>query len=400
MPNNQQKPKHIVLVAGEESGDQHAAALVKQLKQTDPSLIFTAIGGKHLEAEGIELISDLARYGVTGITEVLRHFKTIKKAFRAISAHLEKTKPDLLILVDYPGFNLRLAKFAKQKLGIQILYYVSPQLWAWKPGRIHTIKASVDHMAVIFPFEKKIYEDAAVPVSFVGHPLIKSLQQCRASAPTREALGLPENKQLLAVLPGSRTHEVERHLPLLSRVAETLHAHFPDLHVVIPIAKTLSPEIIKKHWHTTTVPYSLIKGRAAQVVTCSDVVVVASGTASLECALLEKPMCIIYKTGLIAYLAASVLLRVQYIGLCNLLVNRMIVPELLQYDFNHTELTQVLTELLSPNKNHLAKKIQVELKALNQSLSEEQADCSLPELVAHLLDRKKSTQSLTKRVAS
>jgi len=390
MPN-QQKPKHVVLVAGEESGDQHAAALVKKLKQTDTSFVFTGIGGKHLEAEGIELISDLARFGVTGITEVLRHFSTIKKAFRAICAHLEETKPDLLILVDYPGFNLRLAKFAKQKLGIKILYYVSPQLWAWKPGRIKTIKASVDHMAVIFPFEKKIYEDAAVPVSFVGHPLIKSLKLCHASAPTREAFGLPQEKQLLAILPGSRTHEIERHLPLLSRAAETLHANYPDLHIVIPIAKTLSLKKIKQHWHASAVPCSFIEGHAAEVVTCSDAVVVASGTASLECALLEKPMCIIYKTGLIAYLAASVLLRVQYIGLCNLLVNRMIVPELLQYDFNHTELTQVLSQLLSSDQKNLTKKIQTELKALKQSLSEEQADCSLPELVLQLLDRGKNS---------
>lgn len=385
------RPKHIVLVAGEESGDQHAAALVKKLKQTDTSFVFSGIGGKHLEAEGIELISDLARFGVTGITEVLRHFSTIKKAFRAIRAHLEKTKPDLLILVDYPGFNLRLAKFAKQTLKINILYYVSPQLWAWKPGRIKTIQASVDHMAVIFPFEKKIYEDAGVPVSFVGHPLIESLKQCNASAPTREAFGLPENKQLLAILPGSRTHEIERHLPLLSRVAETLHTQFSDLHVVIPIAKTLSLEKIKQHWHASTVPYTLVEGHAAEVITCSNAVVVASGTASLECALLEKPMCIIYKTGFIAYLAASILLRVQYIGLCNLLVNRMIVPELLQYDFNHTELTQVLTQLLSSDQKNLAKKIQTELKALKQSLSEEQADCSLPELVLQLVDRDKNS---------
>lgn len=387
---NQQKPKHIVLVAGEESGDQHAAALVKQLQKTDMSFVFTGMGGQHLEAEGVQLISDLARYGVTGITEVLRHFSVIKKSFRAILAHLEATKPDLLILIDYPGFNLRLAKFAKQKLGLKILYYVSPQLWAWKPGRIKTIKASIDHMAVIFPFEKKIYEDAAVPVSFVGHPLIESLNLCHASVPTRAGLGLPEHKQLLAILPGSRTHEIERHLPLLSRVAETLHRQFPDLHVVIPIAKTLSLETVKKHWHTTTVPYSFIEGRAAEVVTCSDAVVVASGTASLECALLEKPMCIIYKTGLIAYLAASVFLRVQYIGLCNLLVNRMIVPELLQYDFNHTELTRVLSQLLSSDQKNLTKKIQFELKALKQSLSEEQADCLLPELVLYLLEREKS----------
>jgi len=390
MPN-QQKPKHVVLVAGEESGDQHAAALVKQLKQTDTSFVFTGIGGKHLEAEGVELISDLARFGVTGLTEVIRHFSTIKKAFRAICTHLKENPPDLLILVDYPGFNLRLANFAKQTLDIQILYYVSPQLWAWKPGRIKHIQASVDHMAVIFPFEKKIYEDAGVPVSFVGHPLIKSLHACNASAPTREAFGLPQNKPLLAILPGSRTHEIEHHLPLLSRVAETLHTQFPELHVVIPIAKTLQPKQIEQHWHATTVPYTFIEGHAAEVVTCSDAVVVASGTASLECALLNKPMCIIYKASLISYLAASVFIRVRYLGLCNLLANRMIVPELLQYDFNHTELTQVLTQLLSSDQKNLTKKIQTDLKALKQSLSEEQADCSLHVLVLHLLDREKNS---------
>lgn len=388
-------PKHLVIVAGEASGDQHAAALIQQLKQLDTSLTFSGIGGQHMQEAGVELISDLARFGVTGIIEVLRHFKTIKQAFRAIQAHLRTHKPDLLILVDYPGFNLRLAEYAKQTLGIQVLYYVSPQLWAWKPGRIKRIQASVDHMAVIFPFEKKIYEEAQVPVSFVGHPLIKNMHaENQASYPTRQTLQLPEKKRILAMLPGSRINEVERHMPVLFQTATKLIQNNQDCHVVIPVARTLNPERIKRFWDTNTVPCTFVENhRATDVVRCSDAVVVASGTASLECALLEKPMCIIYKVGLVAYLAASVLLRVQYVGLCNLLMNRMITPELLQYDCNPKELAGVLNQLLNPSETPLSHTIQHHLSDLKQSLSEEQADCSLPELVLSLLKREKKSLS-------
>jgi lipid-A-disaccharide synthase len=387
MPN---QPQHLVIIAGEASGDLHAATLIQSLKQQNPNLIFSGIGGQHMQAEGVELISDLARFGVTGLIEVLQHFKTIKRAYRAIQAHLKKTKPDLLILVDYPGFNLRLADYAKKNLGLNILYYISPQLWAWKPGRIKRIQASVDHMAVIFPFEKKIYEAADVPVSFVGHPLTKTLQVRTEPYPSRKTFGLPENKRILAMLPGSRINEVERHMPILYQTALKLFTQHPDLHIVIPVANTLSSEYLKTFWMQNKVPCTFIQGqKATDVARMSDAIVVASGTASLECALLEKPMCIIYKLGLVSYLAASILLRVQYVGLCNLLKNKMIVPELLQYDFNPDELTQVLTQLLDTTPNILQQSIRMELKSLKQSLSTEQADSSLPDLVLSLLNREK-----------
>ncbi|KTC92945.1 MULTISPECIES: lipid-A-disaccharide synthase [Legionella] len=373
-----QATKRLVIIAGEESGDIHAAALVRQLTADYGSLEISGIGGRHMQAAGVHLVSDLARYGTTGLTEVVRHLRIIKKAFDAIKIHLSQNKPDLLILVDFPGFNLRLVKFAKQ-LGIRILYYISPQIWAWKPNRIEIIRANVDRMAVILPFEKEIYQRANIPVSFVGHPLIEKIPSCDDMVSARKVLGLPTDKRLVALLPGSRRNEIERHMPVLVATAEAVSKQIDDLHFVIPIAGTLNPEIIKNYFSQSKLRISFVLGKASEVVACSDCVVVASGTASLECALLEKPMCIIYKGSLLSYIVAMKVIRVKYLGLCNLLKNEMIVPELLQYDCNTTELTRALTELLTDQE--AIDRMKRRLKALKLSLSSGQADCTIAELV-------------------
>ncbi|MBI2786967.1 MAG: lipid-A-disaccharide synthase, partial [Legionella longbeachae] len=186
-----QKHKRIVIIAGEESGDAHASVLIRQLKAANPNIEISGIGGQHMADAGATLISDLARFGVTGFTEVLLHLKIIRQAFLAIKKHLNQQKPDLLILVDYPGFNLRLAQYAKKKLGIKILYYISPQIWAWKAKRIHLIKQCIDKMAVILPFEKILYEKEQVPVNFVGHPLIEKITNVKDTLTQRKALNLP-----------------------------------------------------------------------------------------------------------------------------------------------------------------------------------------------------------------
>lgn len=370
--------QHIVIVAGEESGDQHAAEMVKELKLTHPQLRFSGIGGKHMEAAGVSLISDLARYGVTGVTEVLRHLWIIRRAFKAIQAHLLKHPPALLVLVDYPGFNLRLAKFAKQH-GIRVLFYISPQIWAWKAGRINTIRNYVDHMAVILPFEKSIYREAGVPVSFVGHPLIKRINEALTHAPSRESLNLPVDKRLIALLPGSRTHEMERHMPVMIEMAKQIHRKHHDVHFVIPVAGTLKLEKIADYYQGTHLPITLVAGQAIEVARCSDCIVVASGTASLECALLEKPMCIVYKGSAISYFLACFFIKIQYLGLCNILQHRMIVPELLQYDCNASELTKLVNQLL--DDSDLSRSIKKNLRKLRQSLSIDEADESISELV-------------------
>ena len=375
-----QQNKRIVIIAGEESGDAHAASFAKKLLEINPNLILSGIGGKHMEDAGVHLISDLARYGVTGLSEVIRHFLVIRQAFNDIKKHLSENKPDLLVLVDYPGFNLRLAKFAKQQLGIPVLYYISPQIWAWKANRIHTIRNNVDHMAVILPFEKTLYNKADVPVSFVGHPLVKTVQSNSEASELRQQFNLPCNKRLIAMLPGSRVHEIERLMPVLSETMQRLLQKMDDLHFVIPVARTIEPTLIQSYLaQLNPKSYTLIKGHSIETVACSDCVVVASGTASLECALLKKPMCIIYKGSLLSYIAAMKLIKVKYLGLCNLLQNEMIAPELLQYDCNATELTHTLTALL--NDEEVKQRMVKRLGRLCDSLSSQAADCSIEQLI-------------------
>lgn len=387
MPNN--KTCDIVIIAGEASGDHHAAAFVNRLKNIQPNMTFTGIGGQAMQTAGVNLLSDLARYGVTGIVEVLRHVVVIRQAWNLIRDYLIASPPRLLVLVDYPGFNLRLAQFAKRH-GIPVLYYISPQIWAWKAKRIHTIRQNVDHMAVIFPFEKKLYQNAAVPVSFVGHPLLETLPKI-ASDPLqqRQRFNLPQHKRLIALLPGSRLNEIAHHMPIFVQTALLLQQQLAQIHFVIPVAPTIPVDLIAAYFKNTTLSHTLIHGHALDVVNCSDCVVVASGTASLECALLEKPMCIVYKLNALTALAAAKLVRVRYAGLCNILQNAMIVPELLQYDFNPQELMQVVISLL--NDEATIQSMKIRLQQLRNSLSSQSADCTIEELILQMTQEKNVT---------
>ncbi|CAM2800054.1 lipid-A-disaccharide synthase [Legionella worsleiensis] len=371
--------KHVVIVAGEESGDVHASVLINQLKMAYPGIRISGIGGKHMQKAGAELISDLARYGVTGFTEVFAYFNIIRNAFNAIKHHLKTQKPDLLILVDYPGFNLRLAKYAKKILGLKILYYISPQIWAWKANRIHTIKECIDKMAVILPFEKSIYEQAGVPVCFVGHPLEKKISSTPDAVSCRKALQLPLDSPVFALLPGSRTHEIERHMPVLRDTAKRIHDENPKIHFVIPIAGTVNEENILSFFRELNLPITFVQGKALECMSAADFVIVASGTASLECALLQKPMCIIYKSSFLTYLMAMRLIKVKYLGLCNLLVNKMMISEFLQYDCNAIEISRYISRFHEDSEQ--PDKMINQLSALKESLSANKSDCSLFELV-------------------
>ena len=383
---SQPKRQHIVIVAGEESGDMHAAQLITDLLKQDPSLRISGVGGQHMQAAGATLVSDLASYGVTGFTEVFKNLGRLKKVMDQIQQHLRETQPDLLILVDCPSFNLRLAKFAKQTLGLKIIYYISPQIWAWKAKRIHTIRANIDHMAVILPFEKAIYQQGQVPVSFVGHPLIETLQTANLLPTTaqRQQLELPMDGQLVALLPGSRGHEIQRHMPVFIQTVIQLTIQHPTIQFVIPVAKTLSFQTLQSYIPHTVTNITLIKGHATAVIAASDAVVVASGTASLECALLAKPMCIVYIGAWLSYIIALQVIQVKYFGLCNLLWNKMLVPELLQYDCNPTELAATVNELLVDSD--LVKRMRAGFKTLKATLSAEGIDESLVNLVRRYIN--------------
>ncbi|RUR10270.1 lipid-A-disaccharide synthase [Legionella sp. km772] len=373
------KAKHVVIVAGEESGDLHAAKLIQQLKLKHADIQISGIGGKHMSEAGAELLADLATYGVTGATEVLRYFKIIRQAFHAIKAHLKNNPPDLLILVDYPGFNLRLAKYAKEELNLKIVYYISPQIWAWKAKRIHLIKKCVDHMAVILPFEKDIYQQAGVPVDFVGHPLVEKMTNTNNPEFYREHLKLPPGKRIIALLPGSRMNEIVRHMPILRDTAHHLQQFDPDIHFVIPIARTINRDKIHAYFSNSTLNISFINDQAVECMSAADFVIVASGTASLECALLERPMCIIYKSSLLTYIIAMKLIKVRFLGLCNLLAKKMIVPEFLQYDCNPIELSKYIINFYadSEQRQHMLR----ELFTLKEKMSAKKSDCTLESIV-------------------
>ncbi len=371
--------KHLVVIAGEESGDMHAAAFIRDLKQRHPDLKVSGIGGQHMENAGAVLVSDLARHAVTGFIEVIGHLGMLRKGFQTIKAHLKNSQPDLLVLVDFPGFNLRLLKYAKKTLKLPILYYVSPQIWAWKPKRIGLIQAYVDHMAVILPFEKKLYENALVPASFVGHPLVEKIPETYDTQSLKLSMKLPLGKRIIALLPGSRGNEIRFLMPVMRDVAIQLNQKYSDLHFVIPLASSISESTINAYLQSTPIPYTLVKERAIDTVCCSDVVVVASGTASLECALLTKPMCIIYKVSWFTYYLASRLMRVKFLGLCNLLQNQMIVPEFLQDDCNASEITRTVVMLL--NDDQQAHAMISRLKKMRQDLSFNQADISITNLI-------------------
>jgi lipid-A-disaccharide synthase len=378
-----QATKHVVIIAGEESGDLHAAKLIYQLKKTNPTIRVSGIGGSHMQHAGAELVSDLARYGVTGLTEVFRHLKVIRKALNRIKDHLKTEQPDLLILVDYPGFNLRLARYAKQELGLNILYYISPQIWAWKAKRIHHIKKYIDQMAVIFPFEKDLYAKAGVPAQFVGHPLVETIQNTPNQNEARMVLKLPLDEQIISLLPGSRCNEVERHMPILVETARLLHQHNEKLRFIIPIAPTINEQKIKEYCASLTMPIYFIKEKATTCMSAADFVIVASGTASLECALLEKPMCIIYKASFLTYAIVMKVIRIKFLGLCNILSKKMVVPEFLQYDCNALEISRYVINFYQD-----LDKIQYmtsQLSELKKSMSSNESDCSLSDLVERKL---------------
>lgn len=372
--------KKIVIIAGEESGDQHAAKLVSELQQIYPDLEISGLGGYHLQALGMHNVMDLTKLAITGLTGVLTHLKSIHQAFKLIKKHLINNPPDLVILVDYPGFNLRMAKWIKTHLSCPVLYYISPQIWAWKEKRKETIRQYVDHMAVILPFEYELYRNEQIPVSYVGHPLIESLQVVPAQSQCRAHFNWDNQQKILAVCPGSRMGEIKRHMPVFMDALKGMSAQ--DLKVVIPVAKSLCPSVLESYLKDCPFPYELVSGQAQLVMNAADAVIVASGTASLESALLNKPTCIIYKSSWLNYYLARLFMKVNYLGLSNLLQGQMVIPELLQDDCNPQELSKMIELLLHSEvwRSNMVRRLQ----KLNHSLIPQQHN-TLPNLVIELM---------------
>ncbi|MDM7322737.1 MAG: lipid-A-disaccharide synthase [Gammaproteobacteria bacterium] len=315
--------------AGEASGDKHAAAVFRAMRERIPHLHAIGMGGAAMREAGIELIVDSSGLGVVGLGEVLRHYGDLRRALTTMQKTACKQRPDLLICVDYKEFNLKLARHAKA-CGIKVLFYVSPQVWAWRPGRVKTYGAAIDMMAVIFPFETAFYEAENIPVSYVGHPLAGRVQ---ASAP-REVLmaefGLAPDQPVVGLLPGSRKAEIERLLPIMLQAAALIAAQHPAVQFILPRASSIANDLLEPHLAAAKVRVTVIPERSYDVLACCDAVMVASGTATLEVALMQVPMAILYKVNPLTYAMLKPLIRIPDIGLANIVAGRRIVPEFVQ----------------------------------------------------------------------
>ena len=333
----------VVLVAGEASGDQHAARLAASLKELRPDIGLSGIGGPAMEAAGVELLHRSEDLALVGVSEVLPKLRVILGALKGMKRHMKATRPDLVILVDFPDFNFRVGKAAK-KLGLKVLYYISPQVWAWRPKRAVKMAAFVDHLACVFPFEPEFFRLHApfLPVSFVGHPLLDDPTPLD-SAP----LPVPREAELVGLLPGSRMSEVSRLLPLLLAAAKKLQQKRDGLHFILPLAPGLSRAKVEPYLRDTPRGLTIIPGRAREVMAASRLLLVASGTATLQAALAGTPEVVVYKTGGFNYLVARSLIKVEHIAMPNLIAGHGLLPELIQGEATPDNLAAEAYELLS-----------------------------------------------------
>jgi len=332
--------------AGESSGDNHAAHMFEELQKQLPNIQGLGMGGTKMQQAGIDIRFDSSGIGVIGIIEVLKHYAEIKAALKLMQQLVATEKPDLLVCVDYKEFNLKLARFAKQQ-GIKVLFYVSPQVWAWRPGRVVTYGKAIDMMAVIFPFETAFYEAENVPVKYVGHPSVDKVHPEHSISEDIVRFSLQPDQPIIGILPGSRINEIKHMLPVMLHAAERLSQTHKNIQFILPQADSISDDLLQVFLDNSTVKITVIKNQPYDVIQCCDAIMTTSGTASLEIALLQIPMVIAYKLSAITYFLGKYLANTNFIGLPNIIAGKGIVKELIQAEATVENLTEELNMLLN-----------------------------------------------------
>ncbi|MEN8210802.1 MAG: lipid-A-disaccharide synthase [Thermodesulfobacteriota bacterium] len=366
------KFKHIMVLTGEPSGDLHAGNLIREINKLNQNIYFSGIGGQQLEHQGVDLFYNIANLSAMGLTEVIMQFRQIKLAFDLFKKKLKNNTPDLLILVDYPGFNLKAAKFVKEHYKIKILYYVTPKVWAWNKSRLKKIKKYVDHAALILPFEERIYKKARIRATYVGNPLLDDYPE-NISKPFLQRENLSKKKHIvIALLPGSRKTEIENLLGIMLKAAEQILTHM-SLQKSQKVSFLISKADSIKYEHLETILkdskikhlFQIREGPAKNIFLKSDLVIAASGTVTLEAGLCCIPTIIIYKMSWISYQIAKQLVKVKYAGLANLIVNREIMPELLQDDATAEKISKKAIYMLD-NLTYFENQLQLVRKMLGK----------------------------------
>jgi lipid-A-disaccharide synthase len=379
--------KNVMIVAGEASGDMYGARVVEEAHRLDSSVRFLGIGGVAMRRVGVETLVDSKEMAVMGLFEIVSHFGVIYRAFKLLKSRLLSDKPDLLILIDYPGFNLRLAAVAK-RAGVKVLYYITPQVWAWHSSRAKKIARLVDHAAVILPFEAPFFERVGLPVTFVGHPLLEMALPSMSKDDARHEFGLDNKLRTVGLFPGSRKREIDSLLSVMLESAKLLQERFQDLQFILPLASSVDREIVDRKISASGVAVIVVEGKNYDVMQTCDAIIAASGTVTMEIALFGVPMVIIYKASPLTFAIGIRLLNVAHVGICNIVADERIVPELLQDNAEPLKIADELTRMLADNQ--YAEAMRQKLLRVRSLLGESGASSRVARLAIDIMGQEKA----------
>ncbi|MBC7792431.1 MAG: lipid-A-disaccharide synthase, partial [Clostridia bacterium] len=358
-------PPRVLIVAGEASADHHGAALVRELKLMRPDVECFGVGGALMREQGFDFVARAEDMAVAGLTEVIWALPRLMGIAHDLTRAAADRVPDVAVLIDHPDFNLRLARRLKG-LGIRVVYYISPQVWAWRQSRVFTIRRLVDEMLVILPFEQEFYAKHGVKAQFVGHPFVEELPLDPSRSDAREALHLGPGGPVVALLPGSRSKEVESNLPTMLQAMRVLREKIPSARALIPVASTIDRATIENAVRDAGVEAKIIDGRSTEVLSAADAAVVCSGTATLQTALLKRPMVVVYRVSWLTYQILKRMIKVAHIAIVNLIAGRTLVAELIQDEFTPENVASHVFELLEDDAARVI--LENELAALRARL--------------------------------
>jgi len=374
--------RKIAVIAGEASGDLHASSLIREIKKINSNLEIFGIGGDRMRREGVELIFHIDKLSFMGFFEVIKKLSFIRGVMKKMTSTIETRRPDLAILIDYPGFNLRFAKKVKN-LGIPVVYYISPQVWAWGGNRVKKMQNLIDQMLVIFPFEKEIYEKFNIDCEFVGHPLLEVTRPILPLEDFQKKFDIRKNDVVVGLLPGSRWQEVEKILPIMFESSELLKTRIKNLKVLLGLAPTIKKEKMEDLLTQAGFGAKIVENLAYDLMKHADLLLITSGSATLECAILGTPFLVLYKTSLWTYLLAKSLISIPNIALANVVAGKRIVPEFIQNRAVPNQISEEMYGILTDRERYKA--IQNELKKVKQKLGEEGASKKAAEIVMQML---------------
>jgi lipid-A-disaccharide synthase len=380
----------ILISAGEASGDLYAGAVTRGIKQLDPETEVFGMGGDCLREAGGEVLFDIKDHSLMGFVEVLKKLPDVWKLRNAFIDLMEKRKPDVLLTIDYPGFNMRLAKLAKER-GINVVYFIAPQVWAWRPGRAADVAKVTDKIACIFPFEYDLYKSYGADIEFIGHPLVDTVKPSLSRKEAEELAGKRTGHPLILLMPGSREMEIQRLLPVMLGAAKILKQKRPELDFSIPRAATIAKEILEDSIRQAGLDIRLIEGHNYDVMSVADLAIVTSGTVTLEAAMCGLGCAILYKSSPVSFWIAKRVVKIPNIGLPNIVAGRQIEPELLQDDCTPEKIAATALELLEPER---FARLQRDLQEVKEKLGEPGAVKRVAELVLRMARLKQQEQLL------